>query len=476
MKTQNNLSKEISENKENKKWEMPNAFVILFILMILAMIATWFVPAGKFERVEGPNGRMVVVPGSYQQTNSNPVGLFEFLQAVPTGIADAAMISTTILIMGGTWAILNGTGAITSGVAAVARKLGKREILVIPIMMLIFATIAAFIGALELAIVYVPVMLVLCKALKLDHLTAAAIALVSTGSAFSASLTNPFTVGLGQQIAGLPIYSGIGYRLAVLVLFVGTGIAYVMWYATKVRKNPEKSLVYEDLQNENEEETLILTEPKKEHKYTWILLFIAFGGIIYGVLKLGWFLFEIAAIFFAMGLAAAFISRMTMNQMTDTFIKGAEEVLAAALIVGLARSVLIIIENGGIIDTLSNGLVNLIQGLPDFITPVGFLIAQSILNFIVSSGSGLVLLTMPILSPVAELVGVTQQTTVLATQLGDGITNILYPVSGVLMGCLAYAKISYTKWVKFISPLIILWTVLGSVFLVIAQLIKWGPF
>lgn len=467
---------DITEKKVKKKWEFPNAFVILFYLMVIAMVATWFVPAGQFEREEGVDGRMMVVPGSYTQVESNPVGIFDLFQAIPMGIAEAAMISTTILIMGGTWAILIETGAITSGVGSIARKLGKREILVIPIMMLIFASIATFIGALELAIVYVPVMLVICRALKLDNVTAVAIALVATGSAFSASLTNPFTVGLGQQIAGLPLYSGLGYRTIILLVFVGSGILYVMWYALKVRKNPEKSLVFNGHQHDEKEVSFEFIKPQRNHKLIWLLLIAAFGFITYGVLQLNWFLYEIAAIFFAIGLIGSMISRIPINTMTDKFIKGAEEVLAAALIVGLARSVLIIIEDGRIIDTLSLGLVNVIEGMPDVIAPVGFLMAQSVLNFIVSSGSGLVLLTMPILSPVAELVGVTQQTTVLATQLGDGITNILYPVSGVLMGCLAYAKVPYTKWAKFILPLVLLWLVLASAFLIIAQLIQWGPF
>ncbi|MBR3121798.1 MAG: YfcC family protein [Oceanobacillus sp.] len=463
------------DSKPKKKREMPNAFVILLFMMFIAMLATWFVPAGQFEREEGPEGRMIVVPGSFQETESTPVGIFGMLEAIPNGLADAAMISMTILIIGGTWAVLNQSGAITSGVGSLAKKLGKSEMLIIPIMMIIFSTIAAFIGALELAIVYVPVMIVLARALRLDNMTAVAMSLVATGGAFSASLTNPFTVGLGQQIVGLPLYSGIGYRLIVLLVFVSIGIAYVMWYAIRVRKNPKNSLVYDENNDQNQESVEFL-EPKKEHKLIWILLIAAFGTITYGVLKLGWYLYEIGAIFFALALLSAVIGRISLNSMTETFVKGAQGVLLAALVVGLARSILIIIENGQIIDTISLGLVNMIQGMPQFIMPVGFFISQAFLNFVVNSGSGQVLLTMPILSPVAELVGITQQTTVLATQLGDGITNLVFPVSGVLMGCLAFANVSFIKWLKFIMPLVIIWMLLGSVFLVIAQMIHWGPF
>src|SRR5699024_928180 len=340
-------------------------------------------------------------------------------KAIPEGLTEAGMIAWTILIIGGTWQVLNTTGSISMGIEKMLHKLGKREFIIIPIMMLIFATIASFIGALELAIVYVPIMISLCIALRLDLLTAVAICLVSVGGAFAASLTNPFTVGLGQQIAGLPLYSGILYRLVVLVTFTVVGILFVLRYVSKIKKNPKNSLVYKEnikfIESYEEEKHT----PKKYHGYIGLLLIIAFGIIIYGVLKLGWFMFEIGAIFFVVAFVSSLIAKMSLDDITDNFIKGANSVLLAALVVGLARGILIIIENGMIIDTIIFGLVNIIEGLPDGISAVGYLLAQSIFNFLVPSGSGQVLITMPILSSVSEIVGITQQTTVLATQLGD---------------------------------------------------------
>src|SRR5699024_3748019 len=242
----NNKSKVNEKYENHRKWSMPNAFVHLLFMMFIAMIATWVVPSGEFERIEGPEGRMMVEPGSYHQIEADPVGVFGLLQAIPQGIDEAAMISATILIIGGTWEILNRSGAITSGIGSLANSLGNSKFLLIPIMMIIFATISAFIGALELAIVYIPIILLICRMLNLDRLTAVAISLVATGGAFSASLTNPFTVGLGQQIVGLPLYSGIGFRLIVLITFILVGIIYVMLYANKIRKDPTKSLVYDE--------------------------------------------------------------------------------------------------------------------------------------------------------------------------------------------------------------------------------------
>lgn len=473
--TQNVVIK--GKEKRKVKFSMPNVFVILLAMMFLAMLATWIVPAGSFERVEGVEGRMVVVPDSYQVTESTPVGIFELFMAVPQGLTEAAMIAWTILIIGGTWQVLNSTGAISMGVGKMVTKLGKREAIIIPIMMMVFASIAAFIGAMELAIVYIPIMIALCLALKLDTLTAVGISLVSVGGAFAASLTNPFTVGLAQQIAGLPLYSGIGYRIIVLLTFLGVGILYVLRYARKVKADPKNSLVYEEnlkfaeAYKDNE-----FVKERKEHKIIGALLIAAFAVIVFGVLRLGWFMFEIGAIFFVIAIVSGLISRMSFDDISNNFIEGAKSVLMAALVVGLARSILIIIESGGIIDTIIMGLVAMINGLPQSISVVGFFLAQSIFNFLVPSGSGQVLITMPILSSVSEIVGITKQSTVLATQLGDGITNILYPVSGVLMASLAYGKIPYFTWVKFILPLILIWTGLGCLFLIISQIIQWGPF
>lgn len=464
------------EKALRKKFAMPNVVIVLLFMMFLAMIATWLVPAGSFDRVEGPDDRMIVVPDSYSATESTPVGIFALFKAIPEGLTDAGMIAWTILIIGGTWQVLNSTGAISMGIGKMVNKLGKREVIIIPILMIIFASIATFIGALELAIVYVPVMIALCLALRLDIMTAVAMSLISVTGAFAASLTNPFTVGLGQQIAGLPLYSGIGYRLIVLLTFTLVGILYVLRYAKKVKKDPKNSLVYEKNKKFMETFQGDFAQEQKSHKYIGLVLVSAFGVIIYGVLQLGWFMFEIGAIFFIVAFVSGIIARMSLDEITNDFLKGASSVILAALVVGLARGILIIIESGGIIDTIILGLVAMIEGLPSGISVIGVFLAQTIFNFVVPSGSGQVLITMPILSPVADIVGITQQTTVLATQFGDGLTNVLYPTSGVLMAILAYAKVPYFTWLKFIFPLVIIWTVLAVVFLLIAQFIQYGPF
>jgi len=464
-------------NSEKKKRNFPNVMVILFAMLIIATIATWAVPAGEYERELGPDDREVVVPDSFTYIERTPVGPFELFEAIPRGMTEAGMISFTIFIIGGAWAVVNATGAISVSLDKLGKKLKGREVWIIPIVMIIFASVGCFIGAVELSLVYVPVLIPLMLALRYDLVTAAATALVATVGSQAAALTNPFSIGIAQDIAGLPLYSGIEYRIVVLVTFIAVGILYVMRYANQVKKDPQKGLVYEEtleLQKKLSEQQEI--EPRSEHNIIIIILFAGLAAFIYGVLRLNWFMFEIGAIFAIIAVAAGIVGRLSANRIAEIFIEGAKGVALAALVVGLARGILIIIEDGNIIDTIIMGLVVFVGALPGYITSAGMLIAQSLFNFLVPSASGQTLITMPILAPLADVVGITRQTTVLATQLGDGITNIFYPVSGVLMACLAIARIPYERWIKFIFPLVLIWTGLGVVFLVIAQLIQWGPF
>ncbi|WP_158737247.1 YfcC family protein [Alteribacillus sp. YIM 98480] len=479
MQSETNKPLNQKETKINKKrLKVPNIIIVLLIMMALAMIATWILPSGEFQRETGPDGREVVVPDSFTFTENSPVNLFEMFTAIPKGLEEAGMVAFTVLIMGGAWQVINSTGAIAVLIHKLSIRLEGRETLAIPIFMILFSIIAAFIGAAELALIYIPIIMPLMIALRFDILTTTAVALVGVYGAFQASLTNPFTVGLAQNIAGLPLYSGIGYRFIVLITFVSVGIAYVVRYAKKVKKDPNKGLVNEEtesfLQNVYTPQKHI--EQKGGNRLIPYVLITGFLAIIYGVLALEWYMYEIGAIFFILALIIGKLGKLTLDDFADHFIEGSKTVLLAAFAIGMARSILVIIEDGQIIDTTIMGLFVLVNGLPEAFTATGIFIVQGLFNFFVSSGSGQTLITMPILSPLADLVGITKQTTVLATQLGDGISNLLFPTQGVLMASLAYSKVPYEKWLRFIFPLIIIWTVLGIAFLVIAQLINWGPF
>ena len=348
-----------------------------------------------------------------------------------------------------------------------------------PILMIIFMAIMAIVGALELSIVFVPAIMPIMLAMGYDTITAAATVLVAGGSAFSAAITNPYTVGIADQITGLPMYSGMWYRLIILGVFYVISVVYVLIYAKKVKAYPEKSLCYEETVEMKKEMAINDSENDKMtigHVITLLSFLAGIVLIVIGFLKFGWYMTQLSAVFMGIAFIAAMTSKMKANDFCEYFTEGAKSVTLAALVIGLSRGILVIIESASIIDTIIMVISKVVNVFPDPIKAAGIFLVQSLFNFLVPSGSGQTLITMPILSPMADIVGITKQSVVLATQLGDGITNILYPVSGVLMAVLSQAKISWNKWAKFVWPVVVIFTVLGVVFLMIAQAISYGPF
>ena len=466
-----------SSAKPKVKREFPHVFVILFVMMVAALIATYLVPSGVYTRVEGPGGRMIVDPASFTFIPKEFVNPLLIFQAIPKGLVDSALIIFTIFVIGGAWEIIHATGTVTASVGKISEKLRGKEFWVFPVLMVIFCAIVSLVGALELSLVFLPAIMPLMLALGFDTMTAAGTVLIGAACGFSTSLTNPFTVGIAHQISGLPPYSGMGLRFAAQIVFFAFGVLYIMRYAKKVKASPTNSLVCE-------ESRLFATEMgetahidfKAQHGVIAFVFLAGLGVIMYGVLKLGWFMSEIGAVFMAVGLLAALIGRVPPTKICQAFVKGCVNVINAALVVGMARAILVIIEAGAIIDTMVYGLVSLLGILPKSITIVGVFIMQSLFNFVVGSGSGKTLITMPILTPMADLLNITRQTFVFATVTGDGITNILYPTSGILMACIGYAKIPFQKWVKFIMPIILGWSLIACIFLIYAQITNYGPF
>ena len=464
---------------EKRRFQVPHIYVILFSLIALAAGATYLVPAGAYDLVPGPQGREIVDPDSFRYIDAAPVGLVEFLTAVPRGLVDAGEVVIFTFLIGGAFMVLRATGIIDLGVGRLARRFSHRGLLTIPLLMIPFAFIAAFIGTQELSLVYIPVILPLLLALRFDSITAAAVALCATTAGFSAALTNPVTVGLAQDIAGIPLYSGIGLRMVLFVGLVSAAALYVMRYAAKVRKNPEHSLVYAEDQKKRAELTKSTeTEPASATKrqVAGIVVLLGFLALLlYGVLGLGWFMFELAGLFLAMGVVVGLVAGLNTTQVCDSFTEGMRSVLMGAIVVGLARGVAVMLEDGQILDTVVHGLAVATIGLPAILAPLGMLLVQGSFNFLVPSGSGQAVITMPVMAPLADILGVTRQTSVLAFQIGDGFANIFYPTSGYFMACLALAGVSWTQWVRFIWPLMLIWLTMGITALMVAHAIGWGP-
>lgn len=463
---------------KKNKFNMPHIYVILFTFIAFMAIMTYVIPAGSYNRVEGPGGRMMVDATSYHAVEQTPVGLLDFFIAIPQGFVEAGWVVVLTFCVGGAFVVLKRTGAISVGVDALARKVSGKGIIIIPVLMTLFAVVDAFIGMPELCMVYVPVILPLALALGFDSITAAAIALCGSAAGFTAALTNPFTVAIAQKIAGLPLYSGLQFRIITLSVTLLIGIIFVWRYANKVKKNPESSIMYQE--DQIKRQGLVanggVLEVTTKHKLAGISAAVIFIIMIYGVLKHQWDMPQIGGIFIAMGVVSGFLGGLNSKEICDAFTEGCKDVLVGALIVGIARGVAVVMTQGQIMDTIVYALGKVVSGMPGSITAVGMLLVQTLFNFLVPSGSGQTLITMPIMAPLADIVGVTRQTAVLALQYGDGLSNIFYPTSGYFMASLALAGIPWEKWAKFMLPLFLIWSGVGAVFLVIAQAIQWGPF
>ena len=469
----------ISDKKEKKKFKIPHTYVILFSVIIIMAILTYIVPAGEFARVIEPNtGRSVVDPTSFQAVEQNPASFFDLFKSIPKGMKAAGSIIFFIFIVGGAFQIITATGAIESGIGKVAYKLQGKEKLLIPIFLIMFSIAGGTIGMAEEAIVFIPIGIALARALGFDAITGTAMITLGAACGFTSGFMNPFTVGVAQGISELPLFSGIQFRLVILVVMLIITTWYLMRYANKVKKDPSLSFVKE-LEDEERHKTIDLNNlPKLEnnHKLVLAVVVAGFSILIYGVFKNGWYFTEIAACFLAVGIISGFVGKLGPSEMANEFVVGARSLVFGALVVGVARGILVVMQDGMIIDSIINGMANAISTLPKSISVLGMYIVQVVINFFIPSGSGQAATTMPIMAPLADLIGVNRQIAVTAYQFGDGFTNSIIPTSAALMGVLSVAKISYDRWVKFLWPLMLIWLGTGAVFLVIANAINYGPF
>ena len=466
--------------KAKKKLSIPHIFIILYGIILVVAILSYILPAGQYDRVLDPaSGREIINPNSYHIIASNPTTLMDLFEAFPKGFIDAGWVVVLTFCVCGGFYVVNKSGAIGGVIQWLVKKMKNKGIFIIPILMIVFAFIDCFIGMCELCMVYVPIILPLMLALGFDSMTACATALCGSAIGFTSALANPFTTIVGQKIAGLPLLSGWQFRLISMIVVGVVGIAFVMRYARKVQLDPKSSIMYESdliLRKEIEEQAsgdYVLTFRQKIAGVVSLCMFII---MVVGVFKWGWDMPEIGGIFMGMAILSGLISGMKGNEICESCLEGSNQVLIGALIVGLSRGVSVVMNDAMITDTIIHGLATVLQNLPAGITAIGMLIVQTIMNFLIPSGSGQTVVTMPIMAPLADLVGVTRQTAVLALQYGDGFSNIFYPVSGYFMATLALGHVPYEKWLKKMLPLFGIWTGIAAVFMIIAQIIQWGPF
>ncbi|MCE4994228.1 YfcC family protein [Staphylococcus xylosus] len=457
---------------------MPHIYVILFVFGVIATIATYIVPSGEFKRIKGPEGREMVDADSFHYITSAPVGIVDFISIIPRGLIEAGEIVFFTLIIGGMFMVLRRTGIIEIAVDNLARRFIYKSIFIIPVLTTVFAIVATLIGTAELSLVYIPVIIPLIIALGYDSITATAIALCGTVVGFTVGVLNPINTGLAQKLSGIPVFSGISLRIILFIVVLAVTIVFIMRYAKKVQKQPTLSSVYED-DSEKRELYQHITEhapttATTRQKWGIAVIFAFFIILVYGVTTQGWFMVEMAGLFIFMGVIVGFVSGLSMQTICEAFNDGFKDVLMGAIIVGLARSIAVVFEDGKIMDTIVHGLGSVIDGTTPTIAVIGMYAVQMLINFIISSGSGQALVTMPIMAPLADMLDITRQTAVLAFQLGDGFTHIFYPTSGYFMAALAIGGVSYTKWIRFFFPLFIIWVVISIITLIIAQLSGWS--
>jgi uncharacterized ion transporter superfamily protein YfcC len=456
---------------------LPNTFVLLFGILALIAAATWLVPGGKYE-THLVNGKALIDPATFHYVPSAPQGVTALLMAPIHGFVEAALIIGFVLIVGGAFAVLQRTDAIDAGIRAVARAHRHSPFVraaIIPVFVTMFSLGGASFGMSEEAIPFVLIFVPLALALGYDSIVGVSIPFVGSQVGFAAAFLNPFNVGIAQGIAGIPVFSGIGYRLAVWLLATGVTIGFLMWYAARIKRNPALSPTYA-IDNARRQETAgggeDLSGLTRTHAAVLGLFALSLAVMIVGVVRYDWFIEQIAALFLAMAIVVGFVGRLSPDDFVAAFLQGAKDLVTTALVIALARGTMVIARDAHIVDTMLHGLMPLVASANPVFAAQKMFAIQSVINFFIHSGSGQAALTMPIMAPLSDLVGVSRQTSVLAFQLGE-LTTPMIPTSGITVGVLALARIPWATWARWMVPLQLIYLAVALGALVVPALTAW---
>lgn len=460
------------------KLKLPNTYVLLFALLALIAAATWVVPGGRFETAL-VDGKKVIVAGSFHLVEARPQGLVALLTAPIKGFVEAALIIGFVLIVGGAFAVLQRTEAIDALIKSVARAHNRSAVVraaVIPVFVTLFSLGGATFGMAEEAIPFVLIFIPLALALRLDTLTGVAIPFVGSQVGFATAFLNPFNVGVAQGIAGVPLFSGIGYRAICWAIATALTIGFLMWWAARIRRTPELSPTFE--MDQERRKTLDLASFESfagmtgRHRLVLWLFATTLAVMIGGVVKFGWYIEEIAALFLVMAVSVGVVSRLSADDFMAAFLQGARDLVGTALVIALAKGTVILMREGQIIDTLLDAVAPLVASSSPVLAAQKMFAIQSIINFFIHSGTGQAALTMPIMAPLADLVGVTRQTAVLAFQFGE-LTTAVIPTSGITVGVLALSGVPFGQWFRWMLPLQAIYLVMALALLAVPALTQW---
>ena len=450
------------------KFKVPHTLVLLFGMMVFALLLTYVLPQGRFETMENEHGRSVVIPNSYEKNaEKSLLSVWSLFTVLPRAFADSQGIIFFVFIIGGALAVIKSTGVIDAFLGKMLKKFGSRPQILIVASMLVFAIGSSTLGMAEEYLPFITVLIALCLGMRMDVMSAVGIMVVGYGVGYGVAAINPFTVMIAQEVAEVPPTSGMWYRLILFIPFFLVGWYHVQKYAISVQKDSSKSLMFNVENNQNHQVT---TYPKltKMHWVILMLTFLALSLIVYGISAWHWYLTELGAIFFGLTVLVVIVNRINPSEAAKAFGIGASELTLTALLIGFARSIALLLEDGQVLHTIVNALAIPLQKTGPELAAVGMYMIQSAMNFFIPSGSGQAYVTMPLMAPIADLTGVSRQIAVLAYQFGDGFTNMLVPTNAVLMGIIGIAGIPYDKWFKFIIPLMIKFWIIGSLALMLA--------
>lgn len=465
--------------KKKKELKALNPMLFLVAIMLIVTVASYIVPVGSYERIV-VDGQEMVDPASYHSVERSPITPFNLLVSVTLGMQRGSAIIFFLLIIGAMFAILDGTGAINAGMTNVVRAMKGKELLMIPVCMIVFGMGSAFCANFEEFLAFVPLVLACCLTMGFDSLTAVGIIFCAAASGYGGAITNAFTTGIAQSIAGLPMFSGMGLRIAVFVTLLSVSIIYVTWHALRVKKNPQLSSTYDVDRLTAKNVALNVAESVPLTTRQKIVLAVFIGGIaftVYGIIKKGYYIDELAGIFLAIGIIGGLIGGLRPGEICEHFEKGCVNMLFPCIMVGLANSVIILLEQSNMMDSIIHLLASALNGLSPMLTAFGMFVVTDLFNVLIPSGSGKAAIVMPIMVPLADMMDITRQTSVLAFQLGDAFTNVMAPTGGEILAALAMCGgVSFKKWMKYLLPLFICWWIVAFIFLAIAVYTGYGPF
>lgn len=462
-------------SKKTKSFHMPHVFIILLLIMLFVVALSYIIPSGMYDRLENASGITVIDPDTFHYVeNETPISFMNYFEAVYNGFVNGASIMGTLFICSGVIYLLEASGAFGAFIGAILERTKGKEFSVVCIFYTIFV-IFGVLGYGEAAYPFYPLAVTIGFALGYDRMVGTALAIVGSTVGFTSGLMNTFTTGVAQQIVGLPLFSGIGFRAVGLAVFYVIGLIGLYTYCRKIRRDPSLSLLSDEYMNLRKEDH---TDGLEEMTVRRILGLLAFLGVIvvqgYGCIRLGWSFPQIGAIYVILGVLLAIIFRIAPSEACQLFCKGAVRVFAAAFAVGLAQSVVVLMNQACIMDTIVHGMSELLQDRSAILALLIIFVFVTLFNFLVVSGSGKAVIVMPILQPLGEILHINQQVLVLTYQYGDGITNSFWPGSSLVQ--LSMCGVDYGTWIRFCWKIYLGFIVSAFALVMIAYGIGYGPF